>query len=157
MVAADLHPAVEVLAPLLGSWSGHGDGEYPTITPFAYEETVTFAHTGKPFLVYTQRTQAADDGRALHGESGYLRVGRRSWAELVVAQPTGIVEIDEGPVDGSTLVLRSILVGCTSTAVDVTAVERELVVEGDTLRTTLRMAAVGQPMTHHLASVLRRI
>lgn len=153
---APLHPDIDILAPLLGTWSGRGAGEYPTIEPFAYDETVTFSHTGKPFLTYSQKTSHAIDGRPLHSEVGYLRIGRPGWAELVVAQPTGIVEIDEGPVSDGRLSLRSTVVAVTATAVEVSAVERDFAVEGDVLRSALRMAAVGQPMTHHLAAELHR-
>jgi hypothetical protein len=157
---ADLHPAVAALAPLLGTWSGRGNGEYPTIEPFGYLEEVTFGHVGKPFLSYGQRTKAIDDGRPLHAETGYLRMPSADRVELVLAHPTGITEIEEGTlaIDGSTLQmdLMATAIGLSESAKHVAALCRSIRVDSDELTYTLRMAAVGQPLQHHLAATLHR-
>src|ERR1700758_981878 len=92
----DLHPDLQALAPLLGTWQGRGSGESPTIELFDYVEEVVFSHVGKPFLVYGQKTRAATDGRPLHAETGYLRVPRPGHVELVLAHPSGITEMEGG-------------------------------------------------------------
>jgi hypothetical protein len=157
---ADVHPGIAVLAPLLGTWAGRGAGEYPTIEPFGYVEEITFGHAGKPFLTYDQRTNACDDGRPLHAESGYVRVPSPGRVEWVVAHPTGITEIEEGTlsVEGNKIEmdLHATSIGRTASAKDVTALGRSIRVDGDELTYTLRLGAVGQPLQHHLAATLHR-
>ena len=154
-----LHPGVAMLAPLIGTWTGAGHGDYPTIEPFDYLEEVTFAHIGKPFLAYTQRTRSPA-GDALHAETGYLRLPAPGRIELVLAHPTGITEIDEGTVtaDGGSIVIaaHSTTIALSGSAKDVFAVARDLRVDGDELNYTVSMAAVGQPLQQHLIATLRR-
>lgn len=155
----ELHDGIAVLAPLIGTWSGRGAGDYPTISAFEYLEEVSIAHTGKPFLTYTQWTRAPD-GQPMHAETGYLRMPADGRVELVVAHPTGIAEIEEGTVsvaDGVLAIeLHSTSVGCSGSAKEVVAMQRSIRVSGSELRYTLRMAAVGQPLQHHLGATLLR-
>jgi hypothetical protein len=159
-MTADLHPDLEALAPLLGTWAGRGEGKYPTIEPFEYLEEVVFSHVGKPFLAYAQKTRAVADGKPLHAETGYLRAPRPGHIELVLAHPSGITEIDAGTysVTGDVIEveLSSTAIGLAPTAKEVTALGRSLRVDGDDLSYTLRMGAVGQPLQDHLTAVLHR-
>lgn len=154
MTTQTVHPDIEPLAFLLGVWTGSGRGHYPSIEPFSYEETISFTHAGKPFLTYSQRTKASDDGRPLHAESGFWRlVGGRS-VELVLAHPTGIVEVDEGQLANGALHLRSLRVAGTNSAKEVTEIERVFTFHNDILRYSVHMAAVGFPLTCHLEAQL---
>ncbi|MFC9997488.1 peroxynitrite isomerase [Nocardia sp. NPDC127526] len=154
------HPDIAHLAPLLGTWRGRGQGEYPTINSFEYLEEVHFGHVGRPFLTYRQRTRAADDGRPMHSETGYLRAIGGDRIELILAHPTGITEICEGTIvrddEGMRIELDSTSIGRSSTAKSVTALGRSITLAGDTLSYRLRMAAVEQPLQHHLAATMQR-
>ncbi len=156
----ELHPDLEALAPLLGTWAGRGSGKYPTIQPFEYFEEVVFSHVGKPFLAYAQKTKAVTDGKPLHGETGFLRVPRPGHVELVLAHPSGITEIEVGTysVTGDLIEVEMSTtdIGLTPTAKEVTALGRSLRVDGDELSYSVRMGAVGQPLQDHLAAVLHR-
>jgi hypothetical protein len=156
----DLHPDLEALAPLLGTWAGRGTGKYPTIQPFEYLEEVVFSHVGKPFLAYGQKTRAVSDGKPLHAETGFLRVPQPGRIELVLAHPSGITEIEVGTyaVTGVVVELESetTAIGLTPSAKEVTALSRSIRIVGDELSYSVRMGAVGQPLQDHLSAVLHR-
>jgi len=134
MTEPPLHEDVAHLAFLLGTWTGEGEGVYPTTEPFRYGEEVRFFQAGKPFIAYTQRTWHLDDRRPLHAEMGYWRPDGRTGIELVLAHPTGIVEVEEGSLDGQTIETGSVVVGRSSTAKEVTRLERTIAVDGDVMR-----------------------
>jgi THAP4-like, heme-binding beta-barrel domain len=156
-----VHPDLGPLACLIGRWEGTGEGRYPTIEPFRYREEAVFGHVGKPFVAYRQATVNLGTGQPAHAESGYLRAVGPGRVELVLVHPTGIVEVSTGEVldepQGLALHLVSSAVLRTPTAKEVTQVERRVSVVGDHMRYQVAMAAVGQPLQHHLAGDLRRV
>jgi hypothetical protein len=151
-----LHPQLERLAFLLGTWEGRGRGDYPTIEGFNYEESISFTHDGRPFLVYEQRTRHPDHGTPMHRETGFLRIAPDGKLEFLVTGTTGHIEISTGTVDGYTIDLRSTELRGAPTAKDVHTIERHLEVDGDRLRYTLSLEAGGQPLQEHLEAELHR-
>jgi hypothetical protein len=153
-----VHPDLDPIAFLLGIWRGEGEGVYPTITDFAYGEEIRFSEVGKPFLAYTQRTWALDDGRPLHAEAGYWRPQPGGRLEVVLAHPTGITEIQEGTVGYGRIELVATAIGRTTSAKEVAGLTRTFErTDPDTLRYQVGMAAAGQPLQVHLTAELRRV
>lgn len=151
-----VHSDLEPLAFLAGRWRGTGEGRYPTIASFRYGEEISFtAPPGAPFLAYAQRTWSLPGQEPLHTEAGYLRPGGAAGPELVVAQPTGVVEVHRGEMDGQRLRLHASVVGLTISAKRIDTVERILWLDGDALRYELHMGAVGQRHQIHLEAELR--
>jgi hypothetical protein len=154
---AALHPDVTSLGFLLGRWAGEGTGGYPTVSPFAFGVELTFSHVGKPFLAYAERTWDLDDGRPLHAETGYWRCPSAGTVELVVAHPTGVVEVDWGQLHGTSMALESTTVARTASAKEVSGVVRRLGVDGDRLHYELDMAAVSVSLNFHVRAALQRV
>ena len=153
-----LHPNLEPLAPLVGTWRGSARGEYPTITSFTYTDAWQFIDIGKPFLLFVERTWNAE-GAPMHTETGYVRSPGGGVVEIVAAIPTGQSELGVGTVatEGAvTTVATDAEVRCTPSAKQVDRIVRRFVVEGDALAYTMEMAAVGQGVTLHLTSDLTR-
>jgi THAP4-like, heme-binding beta-barrel domain len=156
MLATELNPALAPVAFLLGTWRGEGEGQYPSIKPFRYREEIRFSHNGKPFLIYTQRTESIETGQPMHGEAGYLRLVGDGRVEFVIAQPIGYAEISLGRVDGQRIAVECASVGRTPTAKPVTSISRSFWIEGETLRYELMMGMEGVPLTPHLTATFRR-
>ncbi len=158
----DLHERLEPLAFLVGTWRGLGVVGYPTIEDGRYEQEIVFAHDGRPFLEYSSRTWVLDgDGNRLRQsarEAGWWRPGREPReVEVMLAHPTGIVEVYVGEVVFSKVELQTDLVARTETAKPVNALHRLYgLVDGD-LAYAVDMAAVDQPLQPHLSARLSRV
>ncbi|MDN3029125.1 FABP family protein [Streptomyces sp. S.PB5] len=154
-----------LLAPVLGflgTWHGRGEGEYPTLAEgFTYAQQVTFSHDGRPFLHYEARAWLLDaEGAPLRPaarESGWWRLQPDGRVEALITQPTGIAEIAVGQAADGVVDLSTHDVALTPTAKEVTATRRRYTLAGsDTLTFVHDLAAVGQPLQHHLAARLSR-
>ncbi len=156
-----LHEDVRPLEFLLGAWAGEGAGRYPTISPFSYGEEVRFWHIGRPFLAYSQKTWSLADGAPMHGETGFWRPKPGGRLEVVLAHPSGVVEVEEGGIvvsgAATRIELATTTVTCATTAKRVDALTRSFTIEGDSLSYSVGMAAVGQGLQHHLAAELYRV
>jgi hypothetical protein len=152
-IPPNLHPSLHRFAWLLGTWEGGGDGDYPTIEPFAFGQEAIFQQDGRPFMHYMARSWLldAEGDKVREGaqETGFLRCFEDGRAELLLAHNTGIMELWLGAVDGAKLELTTDAVVRTETAKEVTAGHRLYgLVEGD-LWFAHDMAAEGRPLQPH--------
>jgi len=161
---APVHPDLAPVEFLLGRWEGAGIGGYPTIESFRFGQEVSFSHNGKPFLIYASRTWRLDDegriGAPLGTETGFWRPRPDSQVEVMLAHPTGIVEIYLGEVSGSRIEMATDVVARTATAKEVTAGHRLYGLTGpgtQDLAYAYDMAAMGQPLQPHLSAQLKRV
>jgi hypothetical protein len=161
------HPDLAALSFLLGRWEGAGIGGYPTIESFRFGQEISFSHNGKPFLIYTSRSWRLDEegriGPPLGTESGYWRPRPDHQVEVMLAHPTGIVEIYLGEISGTRIEMATDVVARTATAKEVTAGHRlyGLVGQGapgeQDLAYAYDMAAMGQELQPHLSAQLKRV
>jgi hypothetical protein len=89
-------------------------------------------------------------------ETGFWRPQPENEVEVLLAHPTGYVEIWLGEIDGAKVELRTDVVARTRTAKDYTAGHRLYgLVEGDLLW-AYDMAAMDEPLQPHLSARLKR-
>ena len=156
-----IHPDLAPMAFLLGRWEGAGIGGYPTIESFRFGQEIEFSHNGKPFLSYVSRTWRLDEegriGLPLGTESGYWRPRPDHEVEVMLAHPTGIVEIYLGEITGTRIEMATDVVARTATAKEVTAGHRLYGLAGTDLAYAYDLAAVGQPLQPHLSAQLKLV
>ena len=166
------HPLLGPVLGFLGLWRGRGQGGYPTLDgDFTYAQEVSFSHDGRPFLRYEARAWLLDGNgaplRPAARESGWWRLQADGRVEALITQPTGITEILTGHAGEGAVDLETHTVALTPTAKDVTATRRRYTLAGpdtdpdtvsgaDTFTFVHDLAAVGQPLQHHLTATLRR-
>ena len=151
------------LAWLIGRWEGAGVLGYPTIESMHYGQEIRCWHDGRAFLQWEARAWILDSEngervRPASIETGFWRPGEDGReVELLLAHPTGILEMYYGQMEPAKITLRTDSVMRSPHAKEYNAATRLYgLVEGD-LMYTMDMAAVGEPMTPHLSAQLKRV
>ncbi len=157
----DVHPDLEPIAFLLGHWEGAGVIGYPTMESANFGQEIIFEHNGKPFLSYRSRTwllnQEGEKVRPLATESGFWRVQPERQIEVMLAHPTGIIEIYVGEVVFHKIELITDVVARTVTSKDYSAGKRLYGLVNGNLMYAYEMAAVGQPLQDHASAELKKV
>lgn len=159
----ELHERLEPLSFLVGTWRGLGVVGYPTIEEQRYEQEIVFDHDGRAFLSYESRTWILDaEGARVKQsarETGWWRPGKEPRdVEVLLAHPTGIVEVYVGEVVFRKIELTTDVVARTQTAKSVNALHRLYgIVEDGDLAYAIDMAAVDQARQPHLSAKLKRV
>ena len=150
---------------LIGRWIGVGTGQYPTIENFRFEQEVAFSTDGRPFLTYWSRSWLLDDEgvrlRPLATEAGFWRARPGNVVEVTLAHPTGYSEVWLGSLEvtgmvnavitGARIDMRSEQIIATPNAKPYSAGHRLYGLVNGRLLWAFDMAAMGEPMTNHLA------
>ena len=94
-----MNNSFKILSKLQGSWKGKGEGEFPTIDSFEYEEHIVFeVNSAYPLIHYEQKTILLPNQEPSHWESGFIRILDGDVIELSNSQDSGRVEVLQGKI-----------------------------------------------------------
>lgn len=153
----EVKPAVDAL---VGTWTGEGEGQYPTIEPFGYRETLQVVErSDHPAVHYEQRTwrKTPDGETPSHWETGLLRLSSNGDVRLLNAQG-GRSEVMEGTWErkDDAWIIHLEGIGYAGDERVVRSL-RNLRFEGRTLDYTMHMETTAtNQMSLHLAASLTR-
>lgn len=114
-----LHPSLQGLAWLVGSWQGFGQTQWHDEADQRVLEQVDFSHNGQPYLHYLLQSFVDDDGRQgepVHMETGFFIPGEGNQVSAVIASPAGVAQRWFGTVTG----LKSVPGGQLGTRIELT-------------------------------------
>ncbi|KAL0966601.1 hypothetical protein UPYG_G00297290 [Umbra pygmaea] len=154
--SAEINQALLPLEWLLGVWESDepGEGSFSSIPPFRYNETLHFSHVGQPVINFMFNASHAENKKPMHRECGFIRMqpGTNRVA-FIIAQNSGLVEVEEGELSGQCLTLSTLALARTSFAKEphVDQISRVFQMRPDgKLEQTVSMAMKGGPMMQHL-------
>ena len=153
---------------LAGVWKGKGrvvDAQ----KDFEYAEEVSITHQKGPIYLYLQKTLKLPENTPLHQETGYLRVfpdatdPSQGKAELCLAQPFGVCEIEQGAFKDNRVELSidksTIIRSQTAKEPFVTGLVRTLWLDADKptiLHYTMSLGSTTHDLRPHLEAYLEK-
>lgn len=157
----DLPEPLRPLAWLIGRWEGVGVVGYPTIEEANFGQEIDVTHDGRSFLKWESRTWILDEAgekvRPAATESGYWRPLEGGEVELLLAHPTGILELYYGTMEPAKIQLKTDGVLRAPSAKEYNAATRMYGLVESKLFWVMDMAAVGQELQSHASARLSRV
>lgn len=158
----DLPEPLRPLAWLIGRWEGVGVVGYPTIDEQQFGQEIEVTHDGRGFLQWQSRAwileaSTGEKVRPAAVESGFWRPQRNGEVELLLAHPTGILELYYGKAEPARIELKTDGVLRSPGAKEYNAATRMYGLVESQLFYAMDMAAVGQPLQSHLSARLTRV
>jgi hypothetical protein len=158
----DLPERLRPLAWMIGHWEGAGVVGYPTIESANFGQEVDCRHDGRGFLEWHSHTWLLDQEtgekvRPLATELGFWRPQADGEVELLLAHPTGIVEMYYGKAEPAKIELSTDSVVRSPHAKEYSAAHRLYGLVNSNLMWVMDMAAVGQPLQSHVSAELKRV
>ncbi|XP_011306579.1 THAP domain-containing protein 4-like [Fopius arisanus] len=159
-----MHNALKHLGWLEGTWRtiSPGEGQYPTLKGFRYEEEIRFISIGQPMFNYESQTWHPEKKNPMHREVGFLRViPETNKVKLILAHNFGVTSIEEGHTEGMNVILESTGVQRMSEGTKdppVVKLRREWKLDGETLEQIIYMATTTTPdLTEHLRAKYSKV
>jgi len=155
--ARELDRALVPLLWLLGSWRGDGVASGALAgggADLAVTLEASFSHDGGPHLRYGGRVLVGE--RVLATETGFWRV-TPTGVEVVLAHPTGIVEVYVGTRESSRVELATDVVARSATAPADTAARRLYGLVEGRLLFAVDVATDGQPLASRMSGALDKV
>ncbi len=145
---------------LIGVWKGSGQGMYPTINSFSYDEKLTFEFLAeKKRLFYFQKADFTNTNELAHIETGFINQIDSNKFELNNAQSGGrnealLIEVIEN--SGNELKLKLTQLNISNDKKGLLDTEREITVSNDQLDYKQFMQTTSQTKQLHLQARLLR-
>jgi hypothetical protein len=159
----DLPERLRPLAWIIGRWEGAGVVGYPTIESVNFGQEVECRHDGRNFLEWHSHTWLLDQEtgekvRPLSTELGFWRPGEDGHdVELLLAHPTGIIEMYYGKMEPARVTLKTDSVVRSPLAKEYNAGSRLYGLVESQLFWVMDMAAMGQELQSHVSAQLKRV